>query len=498
VLLLVIGALVHYFAATANPLTIPLFYHAMEQFIATLATFSRVDWLLVAILAVNVLGFIILACRKNTTDLMPIFARFDLAEQSRERLERLLRDETGRGREEAAAQAQRAREEARADASALRGEISDGLRDFRDSLIKNMGEIATLQKAQLDIFAARLDRLSESNAASLEKLRLAVETRLKGIQDDNAQQLDKMRATVEEKLQGTLEKRLGESFKQVSERLEQVHQGLGEMQALATGVGDLKKALTNVKVRGGWGEIQLEALLEEIMAPEQFVKNVRPNPSSNEVVEFAIKLPGQDDAPVFLPIDAKFPIEDYQRLTEAQERTGPEALEASEAAAKMLVSRLRQCAKDIHDKYILPPATTDFAVMFLPTEGLYAEVARRPALIETMQRDFHVIIAGPTTCAALLNSLRMGFRTLAIQKRSGEVWTLLGAVKNEFGKFGETLEKVRKKLEQATTEMDSTARRSRAIERALRGVEAPQIRGPGDSDDSDDRPAAPGDQPLFF
>ena len=445
----------------------------MEQLLAafTVPPFSRADWLLIAILSVQIFILIVLARRRNAADFTPLFALFEQAEQSRERLERLLREESGRGRQEAAAQAQRAREEARADALALRGEVSDGLRDFRDSLIKTMGEIATLQKGQLDIFAARLDRFSESNVVSLENLRQAVETRLKNIQDDSSRQLDKMRATVEEKLQGTLEKRLGESFKQVSERLEQVHQGLGEMQALAAGVGDLKKALTNVKIRGGWGEIQLEALLEEIMAPEQFVKNLRPNPASGEVVEFAIKLPGQDDSPVFLPIDAKFPIEDYQRLTEAREKTGTEAAEASETAAKMLVSRVKQCAKDIHDKYIVPPITTDFAVMFLPAEGLYAEVARHAALIETMQRDYRVIIAGPTTCAALLNSLRMGFKTLAIQKRSGEVWSLLGAVKSEFGKFGETLENVRKKLEQATTGMDKAASRSRAIERALRGVE---------------------------
>ena len=435
----------------------------MEQLIATLAAlpFSRTDWLLIAILGFTLLfGLAALMGRKNTLDLTAVFARFDLLEKTQEQRERLLREEIARSRAELAAQAGQSRQEARADAFALRREMSDSLRDFRDSLIKNMGEIAALQKGQLDIFTSRLDSLSE-----------AVETRLQSIQDNNSRQLEQMRGTVEEKLQGTLEKRLGESFKQVSERLEQVHKGLGEMQNLATGVGDLKKALTNVKIRGGWGEVQLEALLAEIMAPEQFAKNVHPNPASGEVVEFAIKLPGQsDDAPVFLPIDAKFPIEDYQRLIEAQEKADPEA---AEAAGKMLVNRVRQCAKDIHDKYILPPMTTEFAVMFLPTEGLYAEVARRTALIETMQRDYRVIIAGPTTCAALLHSLRMGFKTLMIQKRSGEVWNLLGAVKSEFGKFGETLESVRKKLEQASSTMDKAASRSRAIERALRGVEEP-------------------------
>jgi DNA recombination protein RmuC len=433
----------------------------MEHFIAifTAPPFSRTDWLLAAILVLNFLFVLIaLTRRKNAFDFTAVFARFDLLEKRQEQLDRLLREETARSRTELAAQTGQSRQEARADALALRGEMSGGLRDFRDSLIKNMGEIAALQKGQMDIFAARLDNLSES-----------VETRLQSIQDNNSRQLEQMRGTVEEKLQGTLEKRLGESFKLVSERLEQVHKGLGEMQNLAAGVGDLKKALTNVKIRGGWGEVQLEGLLAEIMAPEQFVKNIRPNPNSGEVVEFAIKLPGQsDDAPVFLPIDAKFPFEDYGRLVEAQEKADPEA---AEAAGKMLVNRVRQCAKDIHDKYILPPTTTEFAVMFLPTEGLYAEVARRTALIETMQRDYRVIIAGPTTCAALLHSLRMGFKTLMIQKRSGEVWTLLGAVKSEFGKFGETLENVRKKLEQASSTMDKAASRSRAIERALRGVE---------------------------
>jgi DNA recombination protein RmuC len=298
-----------------------------------------------------------------------------------------------------------------------------------------------------------------------------VEARLKQIQEDNSRQLDQMRATVDEKLQGTLEKRLGESFKQVSERLEQVHKGLGEMQTLASGVGDLKRALTNVKIRGGWGEIQLEALLEEILAPEQFDRNVRTNEASDERVEFAIKLPGKDDGskdPIWLPIDAKFPIEDYQRLVDAQERADSEAAEVS---SRMLVTRIKGCAKDICDKYICPPKTTDFGIMFLPTEGLYAEVVRRTGLVETIQRECRVVIAGPTTIAALLNSLQMGFRSLAIQKRSSEVWKLLGAVKTEFGKFGDVLDGVKKKLEQATNTMDGAARRSRAIERRLRTVE---------------------------
>ena len=279
-----------------------------------------------------------------------------------------------------------------------------------------------------------------------------------------------MRATVDEKLQGTLEKRLGESFAQVSERLEQVHKGLGEMQVLASGVGDLKRVLTNVKSRGSWGEVQLEALLGELLAPEQYERNVATRPGSQERVEFAVRLPGHQsgEAPVWLPIDAKFPTEDWQRLQDAHDRAD---VAGTEAAGKALEARVRQCAKDVHDKYLHPPQTTDFGLLFLPVEGLYAEVARRPALLEQLQREQRVVIAGPTTLAALLNSLQMGFRTLAIQKRSGEVWQLLGAVKTEFGKFGTVLDGVKKKLDQASGQIDEAAVRTRAIERRLRGVQ---------------------------
>ena len=280
-----------------------------------------------------------------------------------------------------------------------------------------------------------------------------------------------MRVTVEEKLQGTLEKRLGESFKQVSDRLEQVHKGLGEMQTLAAGVGDLKKVLTNVKTRGGWGEVQLGALLEQMLTRDQYERNVKTNESRDELVEFAIKLPGRGDAQedmVWLPIDAKFPTEDYQRLAEAQEKGDAGA---AEEAARVLASRIKLCAADICNKYLNPPRTTDFGIMFLPTEGLYAEVIRRPGLVEAIQREYRVVIAGPTTFAALLNSLQMGFRTLAIQKRSSEVWNVLGAVKTEFGKFGVILDGVKKKLDQASNTMDDAAKRSRAIERRLRDVQ---------------------------
>lgn len=277
-----------------------------------------------------------------------------------------------------------------------------------------------------------------------------------------------------EKLHATLEQRLGDSFRLVSERLEQVHKGLGEMQTLAAGVGDLKKVLTNVKTRGTWGEVQLEALLEQVMTTEQFEKNISTRPGSSERVEFAIRLPGREARgheapPVWLPIDAKFPVEDYQRLVEAQERADVAAVEQ---AAKALESRLREEARKIRDKYVEPPHTTDFAILYLPTEGLYAEALRRPGLAEVLQRDFRVSIAGPTTLTALLNSLQMGFRTLAIEKRSSEVWAVLGAVKTEFGKFGEALESTRKKLEQATKSIESAGVRTRQIERKLKGVEA--------------------------
>jgi len=289
------------------------------------------------------------------------------------------------------------------------------------------------------------------------------------LQDDNAAHIERMRATVDEKLQGTLERRLGEAFKAVSDRLEQVHQGLGAMQQLASDVGGLQKVLANVKTRGGWGEVQLGALLEQVLTPEQFARNVKTRDDSNENVEFAIKLPGNEDgAPVWLPIDAKFPTEDYQRLLAAQEK-GDLAL--VENATKSLEAQLKKSAKDICQKYINPPKTTDFALMFLPTEGLYAEAIRRIGLVEQVQRECRVILAGPTTLAALLNSLQMGFRTLAIQKRSSEVWNLLATVKTEFGKFGDALAKVKDKLDQASTDMDKVAVRSRAITKQLNKVE---------------------------
>ena len=343
----------------------------------------------------------------------------------------------------------------------------------------------------LQAFATQLGTGSESTERRMEALRKAVEDRLTALQADNSAKLEQMRATVDERLQSTLETRLGESFRAVSERLEQVHRGLGEMQALASGVGDLKKVLTNVKTRGTWGEVQLGSLLEQVLAPGQYEANVATRPGSAERVEFAIKMPGReggDAGVVWLPVDAKFPQEDYQRLIEAADRGDAEAVET---AARQLEARIKLSARDIHDKYLDPPHTTDFGVLFLPTEGLYAEVLRRPGLADAVQRDARVVVAGPTTLWAILNSLQMGFRTLAIEKRSSEVWALLGTVKTQFAKFGDLLEGVQKKLQEASNKMDDVARKSRTIQRKLRDVQelpagesAPLLVAPSAAEDS--------------
>jgi DNA recombination protein RmuC len=331
-------------------------------------------------------------------------------------------------------------------------------RSLRDEFSRNREEAGAAAKNQ-----------REELARSLEGVRSIVDVRLRQLQDDNAKQIDKMRATVDEKLQGTLEKRLGESFKLVSERLEQVHQGLGAMQQLASDVGGLQRVLTNVKTRGGWSEWQLGVLLDEMLTPEQFAKNIKMRDDTDERVEFAIKLPGDENgAPVWLPIDAKFPMEHYDRLAAAQEKGDPAAVES---AIKTLETQLKRCAKDICEKYINPPKTTDFALLFLPSEGLYAEAIRRVGLVQNVQRDCRVTFVGPTTLAALLNSLQMGFRTLAIQKRSSEVWNLLAAVKTEFGKFGDSLSAVKEKIDQASRKMEDVDVRSRAITKKLRDVE---------------------------
>ena len=420
-------------------------------------------------------------------------ARLDALKDDNERLQRALREEQRSGREE----------------------LQQGFERFRGHVSEQLGSMSRQQAERIDGFGQRLAALTDSTGAGLQTLaqrltedarhsreelaqalnrfgeqqqqrlsalgaehekrmgevRGTLEAQLKALQQDNATQLEKMRATVDEKLQTTLEARLGQSFQLVSERLEAVQRGLGEMQSLATGVGDLKRVLSNVKTRGILGEVQLGALLEQLLAPEQYESNMATVPGSSERVEFAIRLPGAErEQPVWLPVDAKFPREDYERLLDAQERADAEA---AALAAGALERRMRDEARTIRAKYVAPPHTTDFAILFLPTEGLYAEVIRRPGLFEALQREHKVTVAGPTTLTAILNALQMGFRTLAIQQRSGEVWQLLGAVKSEFGKFGEILDKAKKQLDSARNNLDElVGKRTRAIERRLRGVES--------------------------
>jgi len=363
------------------------------------------------------------------------------------------------------------REEARSAGRELREEVSGSLKSTNEVLAKTLEGMGKLQQAQLEGMTKQLRELTESNQGALDRIRFTFDSRVKELQEGNEKKLDEMRQTVDEKLHDTLEKRLGESFKLVSDRLEAVHKGLGEMQHLATGVGDLKRVLTNVKVRGTWAEVQLGAILEQILTPDQFERNVRVKSDSLESVEFAVRLPGPKDAPgacVWLPIDSKFPQEDYLRLQEAAERADAGAIQA---ATDSLVRTVRSAAKDIYDKYISPPNTTDFAIMFLATEGLYAEVLRQPAFIEDLQHRYRVVVAGPTTLAAILSSLRMGFQTLAIEQRAVEVWRVLGAIKTEFGKFGDVLDKVKRQLNTASRTIEETGVRSRAIEKKLRSVE---------------------------
>lgn len=401
----------------------------------------------------------------------------------------------------------------------LRREVSDNARNarqeqqqslsrFQESITAQSAETTRTQNAQLDGFAQQLVQLrgalgdaltrqlqdmSEANARRLAEIRTTLDAQLTQLQQGNAAKLDEMRAVVDEKLQSTLQARLGESFKQVADRLEQVHKGLGEMQTLAQGVGDLKHLLTNVKTRGMFGEAQLAALLEQVFAPDQYATQVVTRPGTRNPVDFAVRLPGRGDdgAPCWLPIDAKFPNEDYERLLDAQQRAD---VDGAEAAGRALEQRIRLEAKSMAEKYLEPPHTTDFAILFLPTEGLYAEVLRRPGLMELLQREHRVTLAGPTTLMAMLNSLQMGFRTLALEKRSSEVWQVLGAVKTEFAKFGDVLAKVKSQTQTVLNTLDQAEVRSRAMGRALKTVEAlPQERSsallPLDSDPTD--PEAP-------
>ena len=349
-----------------------------------------------------------------------------------------------------------------------REELSSSLQSFGENFRTNVGEFNEVQRQKFAVITADLNRLVQGTETKLEKMRETVEEKLSIMQEDNSRKLEQIRATVDEKLHQTLEKRLGDSFRLVSERLELVQKGLGEMQSLAAGVGDLKKTLVNVKTRGTLGEIQLGNILEQLLTKEQYFTNVPTRKGSDERVEFAIKMPGHDHEAVLLPLDAKFPLEDYQRLLEAYDEADGSRVEE---VSKQLEARVKHCAKTIRDKYLDPPHTTDFGIMFLPVEGLYAEVLRRTGLFETLSRDYRVVVTGPTTLAAFLNSLQMGFRTLAIEKHSSEVWSLLGTVKTEFGKFGQILDKTHKKLKEASNTIETASQKSRTIERKLRDVE---------------------------
>lgn len=411
-------------------------------------------------LIINIFGLgllIFLSLRQKRVDNTDQITR--VVETQFEKSNKILKEEMSLNRKEASDSEKR-----------LREELSGLFKGFGDSIDKRMSEFATTQNKNFEEFSVKLSELIEKNDNKLDKVKEAVEKKLESLQKDNSEKLEAMRVTVDEKLHATLEKRFGESFKVVSDRLEAVHKGLGEMQTLALGVGDLKKVLSNVKSRGTWGEAQLGNLIEEILTPEQYEKNVKTKKSSRENVEFAVKLPGNDDdvKQVWLPIDAKFPLEDYQRLVEAQEQAN---LVLIEELSKALEMRIKSEAKDVRDKYLDPPYTTDFGILFLPVESLYAEVLRKPGLFELIRREYRVIIAGPTTTQVILNSLQMGFRTLTIQKRSSEVWTLLGAVKTEFGKFGNLLEKTHKKIQEASNTIEGAVTKTRTIERKLNKVQ---------------------------
>ncbi|MBD8874094.1 DNA recombination protein RmuC [Rhodanobacter sp. DHB23] len=421
-----------------------------------------------------------------------VAGKLDALKDDNERLQRSLRDEQRSGREELQQGFERFRGHvneqldgmSRQQAERIDGfgqrlaALTDGTSAGLQSLAQRLAEDARKSREEL---AQALDRFGEQQQQRLTALgaqheqrmgevRGTLEGQLKTLREDNAAQLEKMRATVDEKLQSTLETRLGQSFKLVSERLEAVQRGLGEMQSLATGVGDLKRVLGNVKTRGILGEVQLGALLEQLLITDQYEANVATVPGSNDRVEYAIRLPGADrEHPVWLPVDAKFPREDYERLLDAQERADADA---ANLAATALERRVREEARTIRAKYVAPPHTTDFAILFLPTEGLYAEVLRRPGLFESLQHEHRVTVAGPTTLSALLNSLQMGFRTLAIQQRSSEVWQLLGAVKSEFGKFANILEKAERQLNTVSKSIGDAGKKTRTIERRLRGVES--------------------------
>ncbi len=438
----------------------------MEGMGALGSALGLVLWLLV------IAGLVVLVRRGPARDHSPEFEalqqQLSQLQSQNERLERELRNEVSQS-------AVQARQESMQTLTlfqqSLLQQSAEATRTQNQQIDALAQQLALLQKSLTDSLALQVQGLSEANARRLAEMRGTMETQLAQLQQSNTAKLDEMRQTVDEKLQATLQARLGESFRQVAERLEQVHKGLGEMHTLAQGVGDLKHLLTNVKTRGMFGEAQLGALLEQVLAPDQYASQVATRPNDKNRVDFAIRLPGRSDdgQPVWLPIDAKFPNEDYERLLDAQGRADAAA---AELAARALEARVKLEAKSIADKYLEPPYTTDFAVMFLPTEGLYAEVLRRPGLMELLQREHRVTLAGPTTLMAMLNSLQMGFRTLALEKRSSEVWQVLGAVKTEFGKFGDVLAKVRNQTQTVLNTLDQAQTRTNVMNRALRQVDA--------------------------
>ncbi|MCG6881950.1 MAG: DNA recombination protein RmuC [Deltaproteobacteria bacterium] len=402
--------------------------------------------------------------KKQPSEDIPMAQQLEQLGERLQGLSKALYEESAQNRNETDRRAHLAREE-----------MGSGLSRMTDNLLGRLTENAGMQKAQLDSFARQLMALTRLNEEKSEILRKSVDVQLNRIRDENNRHLERIRETVDEQLHINLEKRVGESFKQVSQRLEQVYRGLGEMQQLANGVGDLKRVLTNVRARGTWGEVRLAAILEQILTPDQYDTNVATGHNSLERVEFALRLPGQGKDPnqvLWLPIDAKFPQEDYQRLLDALERADKDS---ADRHLKQLEMHIRAEAKAIHDKYVAPPRTTDFAIMFLPVEGLFAEVLRRPGLCNALQLEYRVVVTGPTTLSALLNSLQIGFRTLAIEKRTSEVWELLGALKTEFGRFGDALAKTRKKIQEAGNTIDQAEVRSRAISRKLSKVEKIQL-----------------------
>jgi len=414
--------------------------------------------IIIFLLIVNIVLTLI---KKNQNRFDELKEKIIQSDAALSKIDPLIRDEFGRNREESGRSFKENREE-----------LNQSFKLLGDTLTKTVAELSNAQKGQFELFSNRQEQIRKDSEANLKEIRETVEKRLQTLQDENSKKLEEMRKVVDEKLQETVEKRFNESFKLINERLEQVHKGLGEMQSLASGVGDLKKVLTNVKTRGNLGEIQLGAILEQILSPEQYEQNAVVRENSLERVEYVVKLPGKndDEKSLLLPIDSKFPNEDYQRLLDAYENATDLNPRDREAVAKQFENSVKKSAKDIRDKYINPPVTTDFAILFVPTEGLYAEILRRTGLFESLQRDYKITVVGPTNLVAFLSSLQMGFRTLAIEKRSSEVWEILGAVKTQFNTFGDILEKTKKKLQQATNDIDRAGVRSRAIERKLRTV----------------------------